>query len=553
MMIYLISTIQIARADKDVMNNCFDQTTDINIFTDTNQIIITIQSLFNAECDLPSSVLVSVELDSLVGYEPYAYAYNYDYSKTTEFRVNCTDVVICANLKNSLSGQIFIESKSDVVIVPAGSVRVSQGHTQNCFYNDRTVALLDFDSVTFKMYPTPYCNALISYDDNGVTKLKTPTEARIYINYPDGTMEAFESLTTDMTQIVYSPDTNTPILFSGSQIGMSHYYGPKGLKYFTLALYYTDSTLTRIVNTYTNQYGFTDALNVYSSAEVQINDGGFMLKTIAGPDMATVNQIIINSGSDSVLIYLVMTTKNVSKTFEFRTRVRIILNNTQYLYNEDPEPYSCSDYPGQRCLENLATVMSMPQKDVSLFLAYYQYAPAPSYEIISNFSIQVTKISDSCFKGGLADYTEANQTLNLTIYLNDESKYCVLIKDDLLAIKVTNINTKQSQQIPFVYGAISINAFITQLDLNHDPQLQIDITRDNILEESLRISNYVLKKNSLVSQMGLRIGIVALVNFVIVALKGVWIFVVQKKYQQYKQKRGIIIKNVKALEEEDYQ
>ncbi|CAL6079608.1 Conserved_hypothetical protein [Hexamita inflata] len=548
----LYLSLQIDRDSKDLMNNCFDQTTDINIFTDTNQLIITVQSLFNSECDLPSSVLVSVQLDSLVGYEPYSYAYDYDYNKTTQFVVNCTDLVKCANLKNSLSGQIFIESKSDRVIIPAGSVRISQGHTENCFYNDLTVAQIATDLVTFKMYPTPYCNDLISFDDSGVTKLKQPLEARVYVNYPDGTMGAFENLAITMTQVVYSPDTNTPILLTVQQTGQSQYFSSKGLKFFTLSLFYLDNTLKRIVDTFTNQYAFVNPKDVYSSAEVQITETGFMLKTIQGPDMVSVNQDIRNSGSNSVMIYLVMTMKNVSRTFEFRTRVKVVLNST-YQFTEDPEPYSCSDYPGQQCLENLEFVMSQPQKDVSLFLVFYLYGPAPAYEVVNNYSIGVSKISDSCFKGGLADYTIANKSLNLTIYLNNKSEYCVLVKDDLLAIKVTNTKTKEVDQVVFIYGATAINTIINDIDLKNDPEIQIDIYRENILEESLRITNYVLKQNSLVPQMAGRIGIVSAVVFFIVACDAMWMFWLKKQMQISKQRKNISLKNVKALDEEDLQ
>ncbi|CAL6041027.1 Conserved_hypothetical protein [Hexamita inflata] len=544
----LYLSLQIDRDSKDIMNNCFDQTTDINIFTDTNQLIITVQSLFNSECDLPSSVLVSIQLDSLVGYEPYAYAYNYNYNQTTQFIVNCTDLVKCANLKNSLSGQIFIESKSDLVIVPAGSVRISQGHTENCFYNDLTVAQIDTDLIIFKMYPTPYCTNFISVNNAGTIQLQQPLEAKVYVNYPDETMGAFENLQITMTQVLYAPDTNTPIYVTVHQNGLSEFFVSKGLKFFTFSMYFVDNGLSRIVNTYTNQYGFINEKNIYSYVEIQLKEGGFILKTLAGPDMIIENAAI--SVTNSYSIQMIMTTKNVSRTFEFRERVRVIVNQT-YQYTEDPEPFSCSDYPGQHCDENLIKLISLPEHDVSLYMVYYQYSSDNS--VFSNYSVGVNKITDSCFSGGLIDYTITNKSLNLTLYQNNASKHCVLAKDDLLAIKTTNTITKQQEQLAYINGATDINVMFQNIDLYRNPEIQVDIYRDNILEESSRIANYAIKSNSLLPQMAARIGIVSAIVFGIYIVDGLWTFVFKRQYQQYKQKKSITLKAVKTLNEEDYQ
>ncbi|CAL5987361.1 Hypothetical_protein [Hexamita inflata] len=548
MIIAIYFSLQIARNAKDLMNNCFDQTTDVNIFTDINQLIITVKSLYNSECDLPSSVLVSVKLDSLVDYEPYSYAYDYDYNKTTQFIVNCTDVIKCANLKNSLSGEIFIESKSDLVIIPAGSVRISQGHTENCFYNDLTVAQIATDLITFKMYPTPFCDDLISFDDSGVTKLKKPTEARVYVNYPDNTMDAFENLKITMTEVLFAPDTNTAIYVTVNQVGLSKYFMAKGLTFFTFQMYFLDNGLSRAVNTYTNQYGFTNNKNIYKYVEIQLKEGGYILKTIANKnDMLQENAAITASGSNSYLIFMVMTMKNVSRTFEFRERVTVTMNET-YQYTEEPEPFSCSDYPGQNCDESLKKLISLPQKDISMFMVYYQYLP--DHSVFANYSVDVDQITDSCFSGGLADYTQANKSLNLTIHLNKASQYCVLVKDDLLAIKVTNTKTKQQVQIAYINEATEINSLFSNIDLQGNPEIQVDIYRENILEESLRISNYVIKNNSLLAQMVARIGIVSAAVFVIYALDGVWIFIFKKQYKLYKQKKVKIIKEIHTLDED---
>ncbi|CAL6079596.1 Conserved_hypothetical protein [Hexamita inflata] len=547
-MINLIFVQMITRAQKDVMSNCYDQTADVNMFTDTMQIIITVKSLKNKLCDLPQGVLVSLFINGLGSYEPQAYVYDYDYNTSTTFVVNCTDI-LCLNLKDSASGQIIIESKSDVVYIPAGSIRISQGHSEDCFYNDNTVAYVMKGGIQFKMYPTPTCSNFITWNDAGVTKLLAPFAARVYINYPDNTMTTHENLAMELTQAVFAPDTTpaTPLLFTVKNDNISKYFDVKGLKYFTLQLVYKPANILRIVQTNTNQYGLLDLTDVYTSAEIQVQPNGFILKTVPGPNMDAANQKIRDLDTDSYLIYVVMTTKDVSRTFEFRERIRIVHNNT-YQFTGQPQPYSCSNYPNQKCAENLARFMSFNQDEVSVFLAYYMYAPAPSFAILTNYSIGITKISDSCFNGGIADYYKETKSVNVSINLNTKSAYCVLVKDDLLTVKVTDTVSKEVKTFQMIYKAKAIQFSLSNFDLSGNPELQIDISRRNLLEESLRINQYVLKTNSLTGKMMQIVGCIWAANIGCVILYAVWTFwIKQLLYYKFKPKSNI---SIKPLEED---
>ncbi|CAL6079584.1 Conserved_hypothetical protein [Hexamita inflata] len=523
-MLALLNVLQLTRAQKDVMSNCYDQTADVNMFTDTMQIIITVKSLKNKLCDLPQGVLVSLFINGLGSYEPQAYVYDYDYNTSTTFVVNCTDV-LCLNLKDSASGQIIIESKSDVVYIPAGSIRISQGHSEDCFYNDNTVAYVMKGGIQFKMYPTPTCSNFITWNDAGVTKLLAPFAARVYINYPDNTMTTHENLAMELTQAVFAPDTipATALLFTVKNDNISKYFDVKGLKYFTLQLVYKPADILRIVQTNTNQYGLLDLTNVYTSAEIQVQPNGFILKTVPGPNIDAANQKIRDLSSDSYLIYVIMTMRNVSRTFEFRERVKIVQNNT-YQFTGQPQPYSCSDYPNQKCAENLKTLMSYKSDEVSVYLAFYFYASTQNFAIMTNYTIGITKISDSCFNGGIADYYKETKSVNVSINLNTKSEYCVLVKDDLLTVKVTDTVSKEVKTLQMIYKAKAIQFSLSNFDLSKNPELQIDISRRNLLEESLRINQYVPKTNSLTGKMMQIVGCIWAANIGCVILYAVWTF-----------------------------
>ncbi|CAL6079544.1 Conserved_hypothetical protein [Hexamita inflata] len=541
-MFIIQSILLLTRSQKDVMSNCFDQKADINIFTDTMQIFITVHSLRNELCDLPRGVLVSLFINGLGTYEPQVYAYDFDYFTTTQFVMNCTDP-LCLNLKDSASGQIIIESKSDVVYIPAGSIRISQGHSEDCFYNDDTIAYIMKGGIQFKMYPTPACSNFITWIDAGVTKLLAPISARVYINYPDNTMTTHENLAMELTQDVFTPDSATSLLFTVKNDNISKYFD-KGLKFVRLQLVYKQSDILRIVETNTNQYGLLDLTNVYSSAEIQIQKNGFMLKTTPGLNMNAVNTKITNLGGNSAKIFVIMSLKNVSRTFEFRERIEAVFNGT-YQFSDKPQPFSCSDYSDQNCTEHLKKLMSYQLSEVSVSLAYYVYGP--TYEVLTNYSIKVNKITDSCFDGGLIDYEQGKQTASVSVYLNTKSMYCVLVKDNLLTVRITNTVTKETKDFQKIFQAKSLS-FQLNLDLEGNPDLQVDIIRSSILEESIRIESYVQKSNSLAGQMMQKVGYIWACDAGIVILYGIWMFWIKNQVVCRKRKPKLVLQPI----EEDY-
>ncbi|CAL6100436.1 Conserved_hypothetical protein [Hexamita inflata] len=543
-MFIISAVLLLTRSQKDVMSNCFDQKADINIFTDTMQIFITVHSLRNELCDLPRGVLVSLFINGLGSYEPQVYVYDFDYYTTTQFVMNCTDP-LCLNLKDSASGQIIIESKSDVVYIPAGSIRISQGHSEDCFYNDDTIAYIMKGGIQFKMFPTPACPNFITWNDAGVTKLLAPVSARVYINYPDNTMTTHENLAMELTNDIFTPDSATSLLFTVKNDNISKYFD-RGLKFVRLQLVYKQSDILRIVETNTNQYGLLDLSNVYSSAEIQIQKNGFMLKTTPDTNMNAANSKITNLGGNSAKIFVIMSLKNVSRTFEFRERIEAVFNGT-YQFSDNPQPFSCSDYSDQNCTEHLKKLMSYQLNEVSVSLAYYVYGPEPNYEVLTNYSIKVNKITDSCFDGGLIDYDQGKQTASVSVYLNTKSMYCVLVKDNLLTVRITNTATKETRDFQKIFQAKSLS-FQLNLDLDGNPDLQVDIIRSSILEESIRIESYVQKSNSLAGQMMQKVGYVWACDAGIVILYGIWIFWIKNQVVCRKPKPKLILQPI----EEDY-
>ena len=115
------------------MDNCYDTNSDINIFADTKNIVITLQSTQQSQCRFPAGILVSLQLDGIdSNYEPQAYVYDYDYNTTTTITIPCVDSTnplssTCTDLYLATTGQIIFESKIEKTIVSAGSVRISRG------------------------------------------------------------------------------------------------------------------------------------------------------------------------------------------------------------------------------------------------------------------------------------------------------------------------------------------------------------------------------------------------------------------------------------------
>ncbi|CAL5986406.1 Conserved_hypothetical protein [Hexamita inflata] len=121
-MIYLICIFsELTRAQKVEIFNCFTNLADINLFADTKNIIITLQTTNNQACDLPHGIKVSLQIDSLGVYEPYTYVKDYDYATTTTIYLKCSNAG-CSSIPSSASGIIIIESKTKVTRIPAGSL-----------------------------------------------------------------------------------------------------------------------------------------------------------------------------------------------------------------------------------------------------------------------------------------------------------------------------------------------------------------------------------------------------------------------------------------------
>ncbi|CAL5970187.1 Conserved_hypothetical protein [Hexamita inflata] len=194
-MIYLIQTLsELTRAQKVEIFNCFTNLADINLFADTKNIIITLQTTNNQACDLPHGIKVSLQIDSLGVYEPYTYVKDYDYATTTTIYLKCSNAG-CSSIPSSASGIIIIESKTKVTRIPAGSVRVQRGAAHNCFNDNDTYSEQYQGYIILGTTPTYNCVDDIASTVNGVLTLNTVNAAKIYVTYSDDSMSIFQDVT----------------------------------------------------------------------------------------------------------------------------------------------------------------------------------------------------------------------------------------------------------------------------------------------------------------------------------------------------------------------
>ena len=93
MQFLLITKMELTRNEKNTIDNCYDTTSDINIYADTMVIVLTINPTLEPQCDFPAGIFVSLQLDGIDSeYEPATYVYDYDYATTKTITINCVDV-----------------------------------------------------------------------------------------------------------------------------------------------------------------------------------------------------------------------------------------------------------------------------------------------------------------------------------------------------------------------------------------------------------------------------------------------------------------------------
>ena len=126
MFIVFVSLSVMTRAQKTVVDNCYEKDADVNVFVDTNQIFVRLTPTLNPACDFPHGMKLSIVFDAIKGFEPYGFQYEYDYTTSNMLNITCTNATACQNLSLVTTGQIIVESKTLVNYVATGAVRVSR-------------------------------------------------------------------------------------------------------------------------------------------------------------------------------------------------------------------------------------------------------------------------------------------------------------------------------------------------------------------------------------------------------------------------------------------
>ena len=101
------------------------------------EICVILNSNNNSACNVfPSGMLVHIDLDKLIPYQPNVYLSDFNYSSTTKICVPCLDAM-CTEEQfwTSQAGIVTLESYSDYTTIAAGLVERVQANESNCFEN----------------------------------------------------------------------------------------------------------------------------------------------------------------------------------------------------------------------------------------------------------------------------------------------------------------------------------------------------------------------------------------------------------------------------------
>ncbi|CAL6005973.1 Conserved_hypothetical protein [Hexamita inflata] len=295
MIFYLNTLMELTRSNKIEQFNCYTSLADINLYADTQFIIVTIQSTQNPACDIPHSIKVTLQIDVLGAYEPYVYVRDYDYATTSTIRLKCNDAS-CSTIANSASGIIYIESKTKVTKIPVGSVRISRGVAENCFNDNETFVELQQGSVVLNTVPTFNCLDDIAIFSNGVWTLKPVHAAKLYITYSDDTMSIHQDLIVGIQANIVEPTSQVivssiPVKIKLSNPTISTWFNQsivngipsKDTKYFQFDLFFiTDilqpTPIMKVAQVKSNSYTLSGFLNRTHLFHYKLLTMDFLLK-----------------------------------------------------------------------------------------------------------------------------------------------------------------------------------------------------------------------------------------------------------------------------------
>ncbi|CAL6061094.1 Conserved_hypothetical protein [Hexamita inflata] len=497
---------ELIRSQKKEVFNCYDNKADINIFEDSKNIVLTLNSMHEPQCLFPHGVQVSIHLDSLITYEPSIYLYAYDYNSTQQISMVCNDLQ-CSNLRNTKTGMIIIESKTRITYLKVGSVRISRGKSSNCFHdNESYVEILD-GAVVAILYPTYACLESIVMPDT--VTMKIPNYAQVYLVYNDNTVSVHDPMTIDPISLVFDPQyehesNQAAIRIKLSRPAISDGFIPsssgiaRSVKKVFIKLYFsTDESettpLIKISQTTMNFYKFVGIANAYDSLSIQLTNDGFITRKTKGALMDQSNIFLNSLGVTSYVAEYVFTLYDVKNTDKFWFRL-ISPKTFNYLFSENHVQSSCSvRFPGQKCNELTKLLSQFDVSELQISINFYFYA---NEQMVTNYSVVVTQITDSCFAESVLHYKQMEQIANIVISANEKNKYCRIEENDALTIQISLENGTVIKTFELDYVSGQQNYQITNIDLGLKPAIQVAFNVENMLIDAITITQYELQYTS---------------------------------------------------------
>ncbi|CAL5989152.1 Conserved_hypothetical protein [Hexamita inflata] len=507
----LIQTLnELDRLEKQVLFNCFDQYADVNIFSDSSDIYLTINAI-PSDCYMPYGVLVSVQLNSLTGYEPQVYLEDFEYGQTQLIIVKC-DNPSCANLKTSSAGVIVMESKTEVTYIHAGSVQISRGRSSNCFNDNDSYVELYQGSIVAVLYPTFRCINTITTTQGQQLVLNTPLKAKVYITYTDNSITIHDQLIITVENPIFVPSNefssdSVPVKVRLAHTDISQYFEQKitngtitkDMVSFQLQFYFiTGQQIIKISQTTVNYYELLGIQDAFESIQLIFLSNGFAVKKQTSQNAVVGNAYLTSLGVDSYQIEYTFVTYDVERTNEFRFRlIAQGLNNGQF--DNQPIINNCNlRFPNQGCDELMKKLQSWDLSELTPSITQFFYA---GNQLVTNYSKFVNEFLDSCFSTGHLDYDNQTETLTITINQNDQSKFCTLQRNDVLTVEISLGNNSQqlsSLIIDYIPGIQKYS--LTGFNLSLHPEIRIQYFRSGEFQDAISLTDYVIQVNGLIRQ-----------------------------------------------------
>ncbi|CAL6089489.1 Conserved_hypothetical protein [Hexamita inflata] len=511
-MLFILSQCEYTLADKTQFYNCFDSKTDVNIFADNWQIIVTLNSVKNSQCVFPHGVLITLQMDSLGSYKPQIYIADFNYNSTKKIFMNCTDIS-CTNAKQSKSAIIIIEQKTDYTEIPVGSVRVSRGVANNCFNDNDSYVELYQGYIIVILVPVITCtqsNQITYVHPNGSLMMNTPSAAKLYMTYDDDSKSVHTKLTITLLSSLYVPsfgfniNTTVGMRLKLASPEISDKFLQKlvdgvptpNLKFFHLHLYFTTDTLAPIpliktASLLMNFYSLAGLPSAYYFSSIQVISGGFIISQQMGSLGPSVNQQLVNSNIDSYYMDFIFTMYDVPRTNEFT--IRLMELRTDTILQTNTQQVTCSRFPKQECRKYMDRLGKFKITDLTGYVVYYYYSNG---NYITNSTATIFLITDSCFEDGYLSYDPVNLVLNVTVLWHQDALGCKLVDNDALTVNIYDgsNNLVFTKQTDFLQGNQSYQ--ITGENFSTYPELKIQYMRYGELVDALALSSYTIIPNA---------------------------------------------------------